>query len=539
VGHDRDTVSAARDIQKTEAVTPPIDQPQATAKPLSALLISLVVTVLALRLRVGDVGFLDFMGRSLWAEDGNIFLNQAGEFGVRSLWTSYAGYLHLYSRLFALSAYRLDLIYVPWIFAFGYVLAFSYSMYVVGRSLLTRRLGLWTVLLCALAIGCQPHTGELFLTITNAQWFLAVALSVIILLPSRNALAAEPIVVLALSLTGPFCVLLVPAMLIHVAVNRDFRARWATYAALMCGAAVQLWFVLASGRGSGTGINLEWRQWARVAFDTATFGGNNWPVIAASLLFWVAFFAGVYAVARRQGRAALVLPGTLLAAAGFLYLGGVWAFKDAPGGLNPVLANARYFLGPYSLLFIAATLIWSQVPRLLWLGMACLATICVIQFRTIARQDLQFESYAAFAGQVSNLIIPLPPANAEFPGWHIDADLLVPVRPSREVVRYESDEALATLLVSQGQEIRMDTRGQCHAATHAGLEIEMTRPNAGWTKLSWGTGDPHSSLPRFYPQGRVTAQYAFPRATSAEDVRLEPGAPLEQTTIHAVRLYCL
>jgi len=33
--------------------------------------------------------------QTLWAEDGSIFINQARELGVSSLWTTYVGYFHL------------------------------------------------------------------------------------------------------------------------------------------------------------------------------------------------------------------------------------------------------------------------------------------------------------------------------------------------------------------------------------------------------------------------------------------------------------
>jgi hypothetical protein len=39
--------------------------------------------------------------RTLWGEDGAIFINQAREFGFSSLWITYAGYFHLYPRLVA------------------------------------------------------------------------------------------------------------------------------------------------------------------------------------------------------------------------------------------------------------------------------------------------------------------------------------------------------------------------------------------------------------------------------------------------------
>lgn len=49
--------------------------------------------------------FLKLNGNSveqtLWAEDGTVFINQARELGVSSLWTTYAGYFHIYPRLVA------------------------------------------------------------------------------------------------------------------------------------------------------------------------------------------------------------------------------------------------------------------------------------------------------------------------------------------------------------------------------------------------------------------------------------------------------
>jgi hypothetical protein len=55
----------------------------------------------------------------LWAEDGSVFLKEALELGVRSLWTPYAGYLHTLPRMVAFLASRLPLVwYAPLVCVF-------------------------------------------------------------------------------------------------------------------------------------------------------------------------------------------------------------------------------------------------------------------------------------------------------------------------------------------------------------------------------------------------------------------------------------
>ena len=144
-----------------------------------------------------------------WAEDGH-FYERAYVTGWHSLYLPYAGYLHAVPRAVATLAAYLDPSLVP---AFFVLLATLLALYVSARALsprcpLPRQAGL-----AALAVVLVPDTQEVLLNIVNLQWVLAGGL--ILLLLSRDPSGSaewlhDAFAALALGLTGPFSILLLP-----------------------------------------------------------------------------------------------------------------------------------------------------------------------------------------------------------------------------------------------------------------------------------------------------------------------------------------
>ncbi|MEL7940542.1 hypothetical protein [Pseudomonas delhiensis] len=81
--------------------------------------VTLALLVL-LALRLGNPNLIT---ASLWAEDGRIFMEQASH-GLESVWTVYAGYIHLYPRLAALIARAAPLLSTPLIFNLAWLCAY-------------------------------------------------------------------------------------------------------------------------------------------------------------------------------------------------------------------------------------------------------------------------------------------------------------------------------------------------------------------------------------------------------------------------------
>ncbi len=488
--------------------------PQTAAEPDSRLvaLASLSVTLVVLILRQDSSDLLAFVQGSLWAEDGNVFLSELFRDGPASIWNEYAGYLHLYPRLVTLTALVVDLVYVPWIFLFAAIMAVWFMMHIIMRALVLNQAGLWLAIACALLIGLQPNLGQIFFTATNAQWFLSVALCVIAAVPGALSGPLAVPLVAALCLTGPFSVLTVPVVLLRCFFDRPLdRRQIALSAVVVLCAAIQIWFILESGRGSDP-VNLAWKVWLRVLFDSFTFGGDNVAVMPLSVAYWSVVAALVVLLLKgwwgsRELHATTVTTFCLIVAAGCMFVGGLWAFKHTPGALNPIFGNARYYFAPYGMIVLALALNHRLYPVLTKAGLLIFALICVLQFKSVSRESLAFPSYAAFAKVHADLVIPVTPLINHYPGWHINTRDAV-ARNARSADHHLTGDALSALQTSDDS-VSVPYAQRCPDSAHIGLELVLERAEEGLVTISWG-GQSDERITRFYGAGAVRTQFAFP-----------------------------
>ncbi|WP_295936717.1 hypothetical protein [uncultured Xanthomonas sp.] len=144
-----------------------------------------------------------------WAEDATIFFQQQFGHKLPQLWVPYAGYLHAIPRLVAWVASWISITKAPLVYnAFAIVL--SASAITMTCQKLRLYVPAWVVALSCLAV---PTSGEIFGTITNAQWFLQFALGACCLSPASprhaNTLGWLRVIgILSMALTGPFSILL-------------------------------------------------------------------------------------------------------------------------------------------------------------------------------------------------------------------------------------------------------------------------------------------------------------------------------------------
>jgi len=176
-----------------------------------------------------------FFQPHFWAEDGSVFFRDAHELGASSLATPYSGYLHAYPRAVAYLASFAPLAWTPTLYMLGGLASTLW----VSLFLFHPRLPLSYKPALALVPALIPHNGECFLTITNAQWYLALTLILLPLLtpPSRPIHALpEFLLLVVLGLTGPFVLLALPLFL----VRADRERTWypLTMAAIAIGIAV-------------------------------------------------------------------------------------------------------------------------------------------------------------------------------------------------------------------------------------------------------------------------------------------------------------
>ncbi len=175
--------------------------------------VAAAITLVLLGLRAPQT----FTHPQFWAEDGAVFFSEQFVVGIRAILDPYAGYLHLVPRLTAGLASSFSAVEAPAIYAGASVIVTIWAAATVATARLPHAWVMGAMLLL------PPHAGEIFGTITNAQWVMAPALAMIVATPSPNGRAArinQLAFAVASGLSGPFSIFLVP-----VAVWRLWRAR--------------------------------------------------------------------------------------------------------------------------------------------------------------------------------------------------------------------------------------------------------------------------------------------------------------------------
>ncbi|WP_233831767.1 hypothetical protein [Paraburkholderia sp. ZP32-5] len=162
----------------------------------------------------------------LWAEDASVFIAQAHQLGRHSILFDYAGYLHLLPRLIAYGQFTLTPIgYAPYVFVIASLLvtaaACAYIAAAVRAPLVAMLLGLALVL--------SPQQGEVLLSITNLQWMMFPVLLALLweclFDPPTSWIWPRALVTAMLGLTGPFGVLVSPAVAIAAFWKRKLLSR--------------------------------------------------------------------------------------------------------------------------------------------------------------------------------------------------------------------------------------------------------------------------------------------------------------------------
>lgn len=518
--------------------------------------LALVVSLVVLAPRINNS---DFLGRLLWGEDGRVFYGEAERLGVRSVWTLYSGYLHLYPRLVALLASRFDLALLPLIYLAGWFATFVLMARVVIGRLIGVGVEPWVALAVVAFIGLQPHSAETFFTLTNGQWFLAIALAVLLLVDvDRTPEWKDVLLIFLLGLTGPFAVLLVPVLVLKLALLRDFQRHRASYLAIVACALIQGFFVARSGGQTAQPTDPDPSHWVAVIKTFLTFGGGE-RTVPLAVAFWGIFalvlVVAVFKPASARARTSAQAAGLLTFAGLLFFAAALWSLKDQPAILSPIGPGGRYFVVPYALVLVAIGIISAYRPSATLVQGIVFGLICVLQFRTLDRPPNQFQAFAAFAKGKSHLIIPINPRWPEYPGWHVPVDTVTPVglSPLDYDLRVEyldlevadsSVEREGLHLRSSGNDPRLFFKGRvdCGGSRFAGVEAKLWRNAGDWVQLFWshdGAFSERESLIRFYPAGSIQAQFAFPNTSGGFYLRLDALSGRGEFTLRALDIYCV
>jgi hypothetical protein len=360
-----------------------------------------------------------FLHPQFFAEDGAVFFLQAERNPVASVITPYSGYLHLGLRLVALAASPLDPRWIPVVYFYASIAAFLALI----LALFSPRLGFPRPWLLALGVVLVPHNGEVFDSLTNAQWLSGLGLVLLAMArdpegPRDRALDAGFAAVA--SLTGVFSIVFAPIFVARAAVRRTRDALWLA-AIVVVGGLVQDYELNTSSFPPDAGT-------PAVLHVAATFGNRVWlgllmtphasdgvPMgvrsavgLAGLLLLLFLVLAGRETRAMRAAMASALL---------LVFAAAVYKFRGMLASLDSGYDGDRYFFIPKVCLIWILALQIGRASRWRWparlLLAAVLANACVgFQFEHWENYD--WPRWATRIQEEDRVVVPLNPKGFSF-----------------------------------------------------------------------------------------------------------------------------
>jgi hypothetical protein len=300
-----------------------------------------------------------------WAEDGAIFFLEGEHYGGWNLLLSpYAGYLLLIPRLIAAFGAWVPLLHVPAFYAWS-ALAITGG---VAWWLQSPRLNIPGGAVAALALAAVPHTGEVYLTLSNVQWITALGLFALVLADDAKTPAtrfSELALLTVVGLTGPFILLTLPLFLWRT-WNR--RSPWSFVllgTALAC-AAAHIPSLLARVPDVTAAPWVPLHHAAiigRRVVVTLFFGTTPFPEILCAALAIATFTGLTFMLWRRRA----IMPPALIVLTFAVLVLAATGYKERPDTwtLSELTNGDRYFFIPKILvLWLLAALALTSGPRL-------------------------------------------------------------------------------------------------------------------------------------------------------------------------------
>ncbi|MBL9189266.1 MAG: hypothetical protein JNK23_17420 [Opitutaceae bacterium] len=360
-----------------------------------------------------------------WAEDILVFFDQALRLGPAAILEPYGGYLHLLPRLVAGLGAQLDPAMVPLL----YNAAAGVFATVALASLVSPRTGpLGLGLTLALLPTLLPHSGEVFLNLTNVQWFTALLFFAALIKTApatRGASVAESAALGVAGITGPFGVLLLPAFAWCAWRERSAHTV-RLLIAVVATAAVQLWFLLSAPPSTPAQLRLDAAASLRILADrlgaqTLLPGNAAAPALALALLLVllaVAVGAAVRPGPQRVARVALLaFPLVMLALVLVRFRELLALFQSHDNG-DRYFWIARVCLAWLAVLPAAGAA--TLRARAAWLALPAIAVLAALagDFRFRPWTDLRWPEQAALLRRGAPVRIPIQPEpwTYDFPG---------------------------------------------------------------------------------------------------------------------------
>ena len=360
-----------------------------------------------------------FLHPQFWAEDASVFYLQSDFMGWAALFQSYGGYHHLLLRLLAAATSGLDPLWIPAAFFWSSIAV----VVAVSLALFSQRLALNHRPWLALAVVLVPHTGEVFHSLTNAQWISALGLILLLLACDPDRVGSwifDCTVATVLGLTGVFSILFAPLFLVRSVIRRS-RAAWLLTAVIFASASLQCVALFHAAEPPPTASDslfeiiriFGYRVWASLLLPAALAGSIPAPaLVGLGLLATAALaFAGLRPPAGRSTR--LILWGGFAA----VFAGAIYKLRGVLWVLDYLGNGDRYFFLPKVLILWLLILEWNRPTPWRWIArgacaLALLASLAAFRFTPFHNYDWPF--WAAKIRANEPVVVPINPEGSTF-----------------------------------------------------------------------------------------------------------------------------
>lgn len=471
----------------------------------------------------------------LWAEDGWVFFQQAHQSGFRSLYQAYAGYLHLYPRIWALIASSQPIAVVPYIYFAGWLFAFLVSIAWIVRLLQARGVDYHLILVFILLLLLQPNDGEIFFSLTNSQWFMGLALILTSIMVDKPVRWLWVIPLFLISLTGPFSVIALAILLGRAICFRMPVLKHPLFWVIFIGSLIQAYMVAHTPRPVLMSPNYSPIAWVKSYISVLLFGGSDrFHIIIAAFCWGLSFFIILKAFINKSlSKVKLTLLIIILAGL-FLNITAVFFGLKDPYAMMGFARNGggRYTFSPYALMIMFWILALESQRKCLFGMTLALIILFSSDFKQPMRQNMQFDAFVAVS-RWRDIAIPINPASNN----NIHSYLYADNKSSGEsylaytALRADSDH---------GQVILKDLH--CDL-TVISLQMQIVRSHAGDVTIEWFLPQvppvSQNKLSLHYPAGEIRTDFALPVLTETKDLRVRIGGVTDVSQIKEARYACL
>jgi hypothetical protein len=404
----------------------PLTQATSLTPAVKAALIS-AISVIILFIRKTDA----FVNPQFWAEDGALVFVQQYAYGGSAMLEPYAGYLTFVPRLVAFFA---DLLFPNSLIPVVYNYATLALTLLVVSSIYSPRVALPNKALLSLTMVLVPHyKNEIFLSLTNLQWVLAI-LMVITLLKEKPhprygsvplQVAFDATVILCCGLTGPFVIFLTPFFLWKF-LNSEGKHGSIVLLTVAATALIQTCVLVSTMLLAPESRSIDTRPTIYSRVIGQRFFGNlflgTWlpyemnPWVLSILLVLFISFIVFLEIGQKEYKNLIVV---LLCVSFVISLATMYKFKSNPKALIPPGNGSRYLYVPYVLmvwsliLCIKQNVQWKRVTVIILLG-TILASSLTSGFHSTPFVDYEWKRHSERIGKEDNLMIPINPR-----GWYM------------------------------------------------------------------------------------------------------------------------